>query len=621
MTDKNSNKVCGFSPDRAAQQINNALLRDFRRVEGPNFCRGWDIRSLSEIGLRRAVLLPALGEIPVCRFKAYQQMSSLLKRHIFETEASTGAIALAQLSFQDFFGNQMRLAEHQWIPRSTSTHLVLQEARKIAKRILGPVDMDAIESEMRFGKRAMLGYRLGESYLDTVIVPQPTLPPALVPWLKDHVRDPMSRRLIPFKGEHSIADYLELSSVPKSWKIKRIITPLTPWGLYFSHGLGGTIVHALKSAGLDIKRLQVKHQALAKRFSVCRSHVTADLSKASDSITIALLMAILPRAWFHLLRKILHTTVHLVNTDDTVKYHAMSVLPMGNGATFPIETLIFYCLIRAVGNLLKKSGTYSVYGDDLIYPRKIHTHVLITFEKLGIKINRDKTFCESFFRESCGGDYYHGSDVRPAMLPEHDGARLTKSGYIAWLYKSYNALQRRWSMEFQLQETGKWILMEISSLSRWIFQVPPSYTDTAGIKTESVKKCIYWPWAKVRLVPSDSHVPKKLPPDVKVWEKSFSALGTVAPSKREVTSEAVYYWDRLRKSHFKSTMTPQVVWCGVTYGVDETFSTTIDNVSIRDKEGKPLLDKRSKQIVKRCVDAHQQKVRYKTQTFSVYNWE
>jgi hypothetical protein len=56
-------------------------------------------------------------------------------------------------------------------------------------------------------------------------------------------------------------------------------------------------------------------------------------------------------------------------------------------------------------------GTVRVYGDDIIVPVEyVHT-VIAKLEAFGLIVNGSKSFWTGKFRESCGKEYYDGTDV------------------------------------------------------------------------------------------------------------------------------------------------------------------------------------------------------------------
>jgi hypothetical protein len=93
---------------------------------------------------------------------------------------------------------------------------------------------------------------------------------------------------------------------------------------------------------------------------------------------------------------------------------------MGNGFTFELETLIFYVICAVCCELhgLTPRGAVHVYGDDLIIPTTVAGTALSLLKYLGFTPNAKKTFLSGVFRESCGGDYFEGADVRPFFLKE-----------------------------------------------------------------------------------------------------------------------------------------------------------------------------------------------------------
>jgi len=84
---------------------------------------------------------------------------------------------------------------------------------------------------------------------------------------------------------------------------------------------------------------------------------------------------------------------------------------MGNGFTFPLESLIFWALASAASD-----DIVTVYGDDIICAVKDVELIIKVLEACGFAINKGKSFWSGPFRESCGSDYYRGIDVRPVYV-------------------------------------------------------------------------------------------------------------------------------------------------------------------------------------------------------------
>jgi len=275
---------------------------------------------------------------------------------------------------------------------------------------------------------------------------------------------------------------LEAVLVNKTWKSKRLIMPNTTLGTLYSSGLGRVIEDRLRVAGYDIKNLQVRHGQLAQLGSLTGSLVTADQSLASDNITVQLVDRIFPRSWASALKLGRIAEIEFYGH----RFQTETFSTMGIGFTFPLQTLVFLSLLLAIRDHigLDRSAVVSVFGDDLIYDKRMHELVIRTFPKLGLVINEDKTFAEGNFRESCGYDYYHGVDVRPFHLARSDGdVSCSKKRFEAYLYKAFNGIKRRWNYA-EVPATLDYVIGEIRKLrnGRDPYLVPPDYPDTSGLK-------------------------------------------------------------------------------------------------------------------------------------------
>jgi hypothetical protein len=476
-----------------------------------------------------------MGFVPVDRFKKQKQLEALLKKFRFSTDAYTDE-ELSERSLNGFLEEQLRL--HNPMPLKCTGRMVLNRARLIARRILGEYPGDEVIENVRFGKKSSIGCPLSLAYIDHKLTDERAFTGTreTTAYFLDQVLpgDHILQRIL---AKHNFAklkeqlslSHLNLVEVPKTWKVWRLITPLSLLGLFFSYGIGRVVQARLKDVGLDIGKLQHRHRRLVKQFSITRSHATADLSAASDSITSELLNRILPRPWYTAVKK---TFVRDLNVCGNF-FSTASVLPMGNGATFPLETLIFYCIIKAIGELTETKGIYSVYGDDLIYPSRLHKYVVAVFPQLHLKLNLDKTFVRYPFRESCGSDYYRGQDVRPHFI-KGEAEQLTRVRYEAFLYKAYNGLTARWD-PLEIRGTLTWILSELAMVSNsQILRVPPSYPDYSGLKVS------HWhdkplgydllPWSPIYIQYNYGSR----------WFQ-FDFL-TETPKKRVVKTTEPYYW-------------------------------------------------------------------------------
>lgn len=212
-----------------------------------------------------------------------------------------------------------------------------------------------------------------------------------------------------------------LEFVPKNAKTDRAIM-VEPWlNSIVQLAVGDYMARRLKAFGVDLSD-QDRNKSLAREGSLTGALATLDLSSASDSISTGLVEHLLPPDWFDLLSRL--RTGEVVESSGLVT-RLQKFSSMGNGFTFPLESLVFWALTRACCD---RRETVSVYGDDIICPTSRVESVIRVLNATGFLVNEEKSFWEGPFRESCGGDYLSGIDVRPCFikgpLTGHDMFRL-----------------------------------------------------------------------------------------------------------------------------------------------------------------------------------------------------
>lgn len=235
----------------------------------------------------------------------------------------------------------------------------------------------------------------------------------------------------------------KLSTVPKNRDVSRTICTEPLLNMMFQKGIGSIIEQALttrfgiryKGGPESVERKTLdyssvvklgevfqpdRNRELARRGSIDGSYATIDLSSASDSVSLQLVDLLLPKEVVGWLKATRSTHTELPNK-SLVELHMLS--SMGNGYTFPLQTAIFASLVRAVYTVKSipirrpngpSLGNYGVFGDDIICVSEATNLVLETLEALGFIPNSDKTYTDVYgrFRESCGGDYHEGINVR-----------------------------------------------------------------------------------------------------------------------------------------------------------------------------------------------------------------
>lgn len=211
----------------------------------------------------------------------------------------------------------------------------------------------------------------------------------------------------------------KLSFVPKSRKISRTICTEPVLNMLFQKGIGDVIRDRLA----EVYRIRLddqpdRNRRLARIGSLDGRFGTIDLSSASDSISLNLLRQVLPE---EPLRWLLRTRSPVTVLPDGSEVELHMISSMGNGFTFPLQTLLFSALVAAVyrvsgipliRNRPRRDGNFAVFGDDIIVDRRVYNTMVRMLSLLGFTVNREKSFNEGHFRESCGQDFLHGYNVR-----------------------------------------------------------------------------------------------------------------------------------------------------------------------------------------------------------------
>jgi hypothetical protein len=219
-------------------------------------------------------------------------------------------------------------------------------------------------------------------------------------------------------GVPVLVDGSSLSFVPKSRETMRSICTEPSLNMFYQLGLGSMFEDRLKSGfGIDLALQPDHNRWLTRQGSIDGSFATIDLSSASDTISLTLCERVLDRSLFNVICKLRSKTTSY--NGEKLALHMVST--MGNGFTFPLQTLIFASCVIAVYNIMgiearrptdHDAGNFGVYGDDIVCESKAYRKVCDLLGKLGFLVNGDKSFSEGPFRESCGQDWYAGYDIR-----------------------------------------------------------------------------------------------------------------------------------------------------------------------------------------------------------------
>lgn len=214
------------------------------------------------------------------------------------------------------------------------------------------------------------------------------------------------------------------TTVPKDCTKDRGISIEPSVNLFYQLAYGRAIRERLKQRSchrLDLDTAANIHRQVARESSISGRYATIDLSQASDTISYAFVKLMLPRRWFEALDSLRSPKTLISTSEKGEKWIVLEKFSsMGNGYTFELETVLFMAVCAAI---MRRGGqkplpgmNLHVFGDDIIVPTQFASEVISTLRFFGMKTNKDKTFVSGPFRESCGGDYFNGVDVRPYHL-------------------------------------------------------------------------------------------------------------------------------------------------------------------------------------------------------------
>lgn len=328
--------------------------------------------------------------------------------------------------------------------KDMNNYLFLDRARRFIAKALGPLNLEEVYGECYMGDGSAVGCRGDVTHIIQKMR-FATATPAAIPYVLGVIKHNHSLSRLALNGEFSpfvmnqlsryrawvdesvcMVDHNQVDFVPKNAKTHRTIALEPSLNGMLQLGAGRVIARRLRRYGCDITD-QSKNQAYAKygseNWEEAFSVATIDLSSASDSISMELVRTLLPPDWWDLLNAI-RSPSYVIDDNPPQRYEKFAT--MGNGFCFPLQSLIYLSIVRTV---LRETGDtlHAVYGDDIIVPKGAALLVIERLRTCGFRTNVDKTFVHGPFRESCGADFFGGTDVRPFVL---DYLPRTNEDYI-----------------------------------------------------------------------------------------------------------------------------------------------------------------------------------------------
>lgn len=442
--------------------------------------------------------------------------TSLTKKYVFETNDQE---LLEDLTFQKFLevNDHMRSSDEGLtlplpdarIQSSTSeVDAILIRAKALIKAVLTPFTQEEFFQECSHSS----GSSIGVPFSDTSIERKWTLPISITENAKslfnqymlydselyNAVEDFNSQH--PVGGMYDIVEASRATTVDKTDKIRRMIAVEPTGNMFLQQGVMAMMYKRLKSFGLDVTELPKKHTQLAFEGSITGRLATIDFSSASDCVSTKLLGWILPPQWFRVLNQL--RASHITIRDERIKLNMFST--MGNAGTFPVETLLFWALAVSATRAKEQSnsllfsieekGSCSVFGDDCILPTQHACVFMQVCNHVGFIVNKEKSFFDTQggFRESCGGDYLHGINVRPLFLTRPTSNRM--SALEPWLYIILNGILKKYIQYFgpltyiYNRHALTYIFRLFREYKVLVKPVPLYYPDDAGLISDDLAR-------------------------------------------------------------------------------------------------------------------------------------
>lgn len=310
----------------------------------------------------------------------------------------------------------------------------IYECQRLIHSILGDVPdlryTDAMKDKI-FTSGSVTGKKLKDSTIAEKLSRVVEISPNAIQYMNQLcIGNPCFKKVLFTQGlkvTSSKSDPYEVQVVPKVWNKDRTIVKTHFGDMILQRSFAAHIrKRLLKCTGIDLSTAQDLHKFIIKNFH--EEFATIDLSDASDRISTALVKLLLPLDWFLTLSRIKNDYVKF--PDGTI-YRMNKFCSQGNGFTFELETLLFYCIAVTA---IRRSGyghrSVFIYGDDTIVPVASGVPVMEAYEKCGLVVNRSKSFVNTPFKESCGVDTFNGIECRPVYFKDFKEKESLPYAYI-----------------------------------------------------------------------------------------------------------------------------------------------------------------------------------------------
>lgn len=479
-----------FDPDVCLTKLHQALRRDLNQAT-------------HEYGQNHSTTLKAFNDQVKYFDKKYKTMDSDQAKLEDETFSKFESVNSHMLDTNiKLILNLCNIGEGRIQRSSPTMEKIHKRARALMHSVLGSFDYSEWADECRHSS----GSSVGVPFTDTSLEKKFTLPMTVTkraePILKSIISDnfQLSDAVEKFNGTtltgewYDIIDGSRATTVDKTNDKRRFICVEPTGNMYLQQGIMHMMYKRMQVVGLDVEQLPQRHVTEAMISSITGRNATIDWSSASDCVSIELLRWLLPPEWFDVVWSVRCDFTHIRGK----KVPLQMISSMGNATTFPLETLVFWTYAHACRLTMNRYSnslfpewedlmSCSVFGDDCIVPTEVASVFMEVMTELGFIVNDEKSFYGSEgFRESCGGDFLKGFNVRPFCIKAPQSTKLSSAE--SWLYIVGNALIKKYILYFgtltYVYERA--FLSTLASLfSEFNFKVkvvPDYYPDDSGLK-------------------------------------------------------------------------------------------------------------------------------------------
>ena len=302
----------------------------------------------------------------------------------------------------------------------------------------------------------------------------------------------------------------KLTVVPKDSRGPRTICMEPHERMFIQKGIMHKIYEYIETSSVARGYINFSDQSINKKFAYQASldgkYATIDLKDASDMVPWPLIQEFFPDEWVQALDVTRATHTNTLHGPKKLNKFA----PMGSALCFPIEAIVFWSIARSV------CDEVYVYGDDIIVPTHRAQYVMSALESYGLVINRDKSLTTGFFKESCGGDYFHGHDI---------GIIQCKSLDLVSFVDFANLISRK----FENQDLGEILIKKFEEYQS--VYIPRSSTDynlTGVFNSPAV-------------ISNDVFLRRRYNKDLQIFEYRILTSDTVSLKALDLTDNDLYH--------------------------------------------------------------------------------